>query len=160
MLHNSAALVGRNLSVEIEALHSFVALLREEQQLLVRGEAENLASFVGPKTGYMLELTRLENQRQQVLRDHGLTPDRAGMERLLREHSTGASQLMAGWRQLLELTQTAQQINATNGTLIATRLNNTQQAISILFSTARLPGAYAADGSTVSFRAAQQLAVA
>jgi len=159
MPHDNAAL-GRNLSIEIEALRAFVALLREEQRLLIRGETENLASFVEPKTRYMLELAQLGDQRQQVLRDRGLTPDRAGMERLLREHSPGTPQLMAGWRQLLELTQTAQQINATNGTLIATRLNNTQQAISILFSTARLPGSYAADGSTISFRAAHQLAVA
>jgi flagella synthesis protein FlgN len=135
-------------------------LLREEQQMLIRGETDDLASFVEPKNKYLLESARLGEKRRQVLRDRGLTPDRAGMERLLREQSNGASQLMAGWRQLLELTQTAHQINATNGTLIATRLNNTQQALSILFSTARVPGAYAADGSTVNYRSTQHLAVA
>jgi len=159
-MHQDRTALGRNLNIEIEALRVFVALLREEQRLLIRGETENLPSFVEPKTQQMLELTRLEIQRKQALRDHGLTPDRAGMERLLRDHTRGGPQISASWQQLLELTQTAQQINDTNGTLIATRLNNVQQAISVLFATARLPGAYAADGSTVSFRAANRLAVA
>jgi flagella synthesis protein FlgN len=82
------------------------------------------------------------------------------MQRLLHEHAGGSPQALAAWRQLLDLMQTAQQINDVNGTLIGTRLNGTQRALSVLFSAANIAGAYAADGSTVCFRTAHQLAVA
>ena len=49
---------------------------------------------------------------------------------------------------------------STNGMLISTRLHHTQRALNAIFSAARLPGAYGADGNTVSLRTAQQLAVA
>ena len=154
------AALSRTLRAESEALTAFTALLHEEQQALVGGELERLPSFAESKSIYLFELTRLGEQRLQWLRQRGLPADRAGMQRLLHEHADGSPQARAAWRQLLDLTQIAQQINDVNGTLIGTRLNGTQRALSVLFSAANIGGAYAPDGSTVCFRTAQQLAIA
>ncbi len=159
MQFNGAAL-GRTLHTESEALSAFITLLREEQQALVRGDLERLASFTESKTIHLFELKRLGEQRLQWLRERGLTANRAGMEVLLNEYAAGAPQARTAWDQLINLTKTAQQLNDTNGNLIRTRLTGAQRALSVLLSAANIAGAYAHDGSTVCYRAPQQLAVA
>ena len=155
-----AAAFSRDLAGEIEALRAFVSLLRDEQQTLIHGALERLASFAEPKAKCLMELAQLSELRLRVLRAHALAADRAGMERLLREHARSAPMALAAWRQVLALTADAHRLNELNGTLIATRLRGTQQALSALFSAARIPGAYAADGSTVPFHTPHKLAVA
>ena len=81
------AAISRTLAGEIEALRVFVAVLREEQQSLVRGALEQLAAFAEPKAKCLIELTRLGELRNQVLRAYNLPADRAGMERLAGEHA-------------------------------------------------------------------------
>jgi flagella synthesis protein FlgN len=154
------ATLTRTLDLEVAALRAFIDLLRIEQKALVRGDSDQIAAFVEPKAQHMFELTRFGEERGRLLSSLGLGADRAGMERLLREHAGGAAAPHNAWRQLLQLTETARQINTTNGTLIAARLSSTQRALNAIFSAARLPGAYGSDGSTVSLRTAQQLAVA
>jgi flagellar biosynthesis/type III secretory pathway chaperone len=154
------AALGRTLQTESDALTEFINLLLSEQQALVRGELESLASFAESKSICLFELTRLGEQRAQWLRERGLQADRAGMERLLRDHAGDAPQLLATWRQLLTQTQTAQQLNDGNGALIGTRLSGTQRALNVLFSAANIVGTYASDGSTVCVRSKHTLAVA
>lgn len=150
----------RTLHAESEALAAFITLLRDEQQALVRGELESLSAFAESKTICLFELSRLGEQRLQWLRNRGLTANRAGMEQLLREQAAAAAQVRDAWRKLLDLTQTAQQLNETNGGLIGSRLNGTQRALGVLFSTTNIGGAYTSNGNTVCLRPAQTLAVA
>lgn len=154
------ATLTRMLDQEIAALRAFNELLRTEQSALVNGETDRVAAFVEPKAQHLLELTRLGEGRSRWLAGLGLAADRAGMERLWLTHAGAVSAPRDAWRQLLQLTEAAQQTNTTNGMLIAARLQHTQRALGVLFSAARLPGAYGADGSTVSLRTTQQLAVA
>ena len=154
------AALSRALAAEAAALRAFVALLRDEQQSLIHGALEQLAAYTEPKAKCLIELTRLGEVRLELLRARGLPADRGGMERLVREHTGSAPPTLAAWQQVLTLTADAHHLNDLNGTLIATRLRGTQQALTALFSAARIPGAYAADGSTVPFHTAHQLAVA
>ncbi len=87
-----------------------------------------------------------------------MTPDRAGMEQLLREYYSDDSPESTEWLLLLQMAAVANQINACNGMLITARTKSTQRARGTLFTAARLPSAYAPDGRTVGFRIAQQLA--
>jgi flagella synthesis protein FlgN len=151
------AALRNNFDREASALRAFIEMLRAEQSALVRGENERVAEFAEPKARQLFELTRLGEERSRALSGAGLKADRAGIEKLLQGPSFTATR--DAWRQLLQLTETAQQINTTNGMLIAARLHHTQRALNAIFSAARLPGAYGADGSTVSLRTAQQLAV-
>jgi flagella synthesis protein FlgN len=153
--------LARALRTEAAALREFVALLRAEQQALVSGKLESISSFRESKSIYMFELNRLAEQRRTTLISLGMSADRAGMEKLLRERAGAGSEPDSAWRQLIELASTAQQLNDTNGTLIRTRLNGTQQALSVLFSAANLMnGTYTPDGGTTLYRKPQQLAVA
>ena len=154
------AALDRILQSEHEALTAIIALLRTEQQALVRGELERLAAFAESKSICLFELSRLGEQRQLWLRERKLSANRAGMERLLRDYAGNSPPTRAAWERLLKLTQDAQQLNHTNGALIGGRLNGTQRALNVLFSAANIAGAYAPDGSTVSLRTAHELAVA
>jgi flagellar biosynthesis/type III secretory pathway chaperone len=147
-----------SLNRETAALTVFIDVLRAEQGALMRGENDRVAEFSGPKANQLIELTRLGELRNHLLARAGFSADRAGMEKLLRLHGGNAA-LRNAWQQLLALTQTAQQANTTNGMLISARLSHTQRALGAIFSAARLPGAYGADGNTISLRTAQQLAV-
>jgi flagellar biosynthesis/type III secretory pathway chaperone len=147
----------RDLAREIDMLRELVALLHDEQQALIHGALDELGSFVEPKASRLMELTRLSQARAQLLRAHELPADHTGMERLLGEQARDAR---AAWQKTLALTADAHRLNEINGTLIATRLRGTQHALAVLFSAARIPGAYAADGSTVPFHTAHRRAVA
>ena len=154
------ATLSRCLKSEIEALRKFVALLHEEQSALVSGKLERLAAYAEPKAHSLLELTKLSADRLEMLRLRGLPQNKAGMERLLQMPEMATENVLAEWHNLLELTQTAHQANEINGTLIGVRLRGTQQALSALFSAAKIPDIYRADGSTVGLHAPCSRAVA
>ena len=149
-----------SLAAENEALRTFIEILRKEQQVLLKGDTDQLGLFAEPKAQLILELTKLGEQRLQLLRNRGVTPDRAGMEQLLNEQYADDGREAEQWQQLLRLATTANQININNGLLISARMKTTQRALNTLFSAARLPAAYAPDGSTIGYRAAHQIAVA
>jgi len=153
------SMLTRTIDREVAVLRAFTDVLHSEQAALIYGDTDQLAAFVQPKSQHMLDLTRHGDERGRWLAGLGLTTNRAGMERLLQAYPA-ATALQTSWRQLLQLTETAQQLNTTNGMLIDARLGSTQRALNAIFSTARMPGAYGADGGTVSLRTAQQLAVA
>jgi len=159
MAINLAELHG-NIDREVAALAAFIDTLRAEQAALVRGESERIAEFAAPKSNHLFELTRLGDERGHLLSAAGHSTDRAGMERCLRECGGSAAGARNAWQKLLALTADAQRTNTTNGIIISTRLQHTQRALSSIFTSARIPGAYGADGNTVSLRTTQQLAVA
>jgi flagella synthesis protein FlgN len=154
------AAVSRALQDESAALRTLVALLRDEQHALVYGEIEQIGLLAEPKAQSLFELSRLGAARERMLAEYGLAADRTGMQSFLSNPDFGAIELEREWRELLALTQSAHQINAINGTLIATRLGSTHQALNTLLGAARLPETYTPEGSTVSFRAARPRAVA
>jgi flagellar biosynthesis protein FlgN len=148
------------LAAENKTLASFIDVLRGEQQVLLGGKIDELGLFAEPKARLIGELTVLAEQRLQLLRNCGVSADRAGMEQLLNEHYAGDSRETDEWERLLRLATIAHQANTSNGLMIAARMSHTQRALQVLFSTARLPTAYAPDGSTVGFRSPRQIAAA
>lgn len=159
MIFDDAALSGM-LKNERDAMAALAVILREEQRTLVRGELEQLPAFAESKAARILELTRIGSQRVEWQRKVGIGPGKKAMVALLHEHATGAPLSTVAWRKLIEATEDAHRINDVNGTLINARLSATQQAIGILFSAAKLDGAYTPDGRTVCYRPAQRLAIA
>jgi flagellar biosynthesis protein FlgN len=148
------------LTAENEALRSLIDVLRGEQQMLLKGKIDQVTASAEPKVRLILELTKLGEQRLQILRHCGMTPDRAGMDQLLLEHYSGEGEEVEQWEQLLHLATIANQINISNGLLISARMKTTQRALYTLFSSTALPAAYAPDGSTIAYRTAHQIAVA
>jgi len=148
------------LLAENAALRACIDVLNKEQELLLKGETDQLGVFSEAKAQLVLNLTRLGEQRLQWLANRGVKPTRAGMEGFLNARYSDDKPEVAEWLKLLTLATTANQLNVSNGIIISTRLKSTQRALHTLFSSARLPAAYASDGSTVGYRTANQIATA
>jgi flagella synthesis protein FlgN len=136
--------VGSLLDREFRALQSFVELLRREQSLLTEGSTDELAALAEEKLKAATELADFSASRDSKLIHSGLQPGRPGME------AWTATAAGAGYRQqwhrLLELTADARSLNDTNGKLINVRLQNNQQALSILLAAADQAVTYGPDG--------------
>ena len=136
--------IGSLLDREFRALESFVALLRREQALLSQGSTDALAALAEEKLKAATELADFSASRDSKLIHSGLQPGRAGMDAWT---ATPAGAGYRGqWHRLLELTAEARGLNDTNGKLISIRLQNNQQALSILLAAADQAVTYGPDG--------------
>lgn len=131
------------LAEELQALQTFVALLRREQALLTEGTVDTLPALAAEKSDLATTLGRILQAREQALKAAGLAGSRAGMEAWL--DSSGASQRPA-WQELLSLTAAARELNETNGRLINLRLQDNQQALAVLMAAANQAVTYGPDG--------------
>lgn len=136
--------IGGLLDREFRALQSFVTLLRNEQTLLEQGSTDSLAALAEQKLQAATELSDFSASRDSKLIHSGLQPGRSGMEAWTAT-AAGAGYRQQ-WRHLLELTAEARTLNETNGKLISIRLQNNQQALSILMAAADQAVTYGPDG--------------
>ena len=120
-------------------------------QASVTAATLNIVSFVE-----RLDRWRREKPDALAVVDYDIVQSKS-QRSLVRRSAVTTAEL---WQQVLALTTEAHRLNELNGTLIATRLRGTQRALTALFSAARIPGAYAVDGSTVPFHTTHRLAVA
>lgn len=126
----SSALLGA-ISAETAALQQFIAVLEEEQRLLIGGDADAVLPLIETKTGLIAALGNAGQQRETALRELGVEIRKEAMEAWFAQAPT---ELQAQWQQLLGLAQTANRLNNTNGQLINTRLQYNQQALSVLMN--------------------------
>ena len=129
----SAALLAA-IAAETAALQRFTAVLEEEQKLLIGGNADAVLPLLEKKTALIAELGAAGQQREAALQALGVAEIRKdAMEAWF---AAAPADFQARWQTLLELAQTANRINSTNGQLINTRLQYNQQALSILMNAA------------------------
>lgn len=134
------------IAAEAAAMIAFVSLLEAEKQLLLDGDAEQLLVNVEKKTALVAQLTQAGNQREQALTDLGAENSRASVNEFMARQD---SDLQSAWATLLELAKTANQLNSTNASLVNSRLQHNQQALSVLLGAAGVsPGdaVYGPDG--------------
>lgn len=139
------------IQAEVGALRRFLALLDQEQALLVKGQVEDLVELAQQKHELAAEVSTLDNQRNEALAAQGLSPDRSGVEAWFAARPEAAAARDA-WSTLIALATRAQETNDLNGELIQKRMQNTTQALEALLGT---PGSrltlYGPDGqSTVA----------
>jgi len=132
------------LAQELQALRSFVALLRREQSLLTDGETEQLTSLAAEKSHSATELSQFAAARDHELGHLEFPAGRAGMDVWVQSVTGSASQ--ADWSQLLELAADARTLNETNGKLIALHLQHNQLALNVLMAAADQAVTYGPDG--------------
>ena len=119
------------ISAETSALQQFISILEEEQKLLIGGDADAVLPLIDKKTGLITELGSAGQKREAALRELGIEIDKDAMEAWFAKVPPALQQR---WQQLLELAQTANRLNNTNGQLINTRLQYNQQALSVLMN--------------------------
>ena len=128
----SAALLAA-IAAETAALQRFIAVLEQEQRLLIGGDADAVLPLLEQKTALIAELGAAGLQREAALQTLGIGISKDAVDAWI---TTTPADFQAHWQSLLELAQNANRLNSTNGQLINTRLQYNQQALSILMNAA------------------------
>lgn len=126
-------------------LKDFVALLGQEQALLLDGDVDALMALAGQKTQLYRRLQFTADERTRLLAAARLKPDAEVMRRILE----GNPAALAQWQDTLDLASEAHALNALNGRLITQRMQHNQQALAVLLAAAEQPAAtYGPDGQS------------
>lgn len=137
----------QTLEAEVAAVQGFVTLLEREQQMLVKGEVDDLIDLVAQKNAIAAELAGLAARRKQLLAADGLANDRAGVVAWL-EAQPPEERAGTVWSSLLTVAREARELNRANGELIQVRMQNNAQALEILLSSNTAAGLYGPDGQS------------
>ncbi len=139
------------LQEELAALGEFLAAIAAERRALTDGALDVLPGTTEQKSALAARLAKLESQREALLGDARQTAGREGMESWLASQPTASrGALQARWNALLEAAAKARSENAINGKLIATRLQQNQQALGGLLGESSEASTYGADGQRSS----------
>lgn len=138
-----------NLQLEQDAIKTFIEILEKEQNALVQGKIEDLDYFASQKTQIIKKLADFGNKRDQYLVAKGLSLDTECINNVLLSEDNDTL-INIVWTELLQLAKTAKQLNQTNGTIISTRLQQSQQALVALKSAAGSVSLYGPKGQTVA----------
>lgn len=150
----------RLIDAEANLLQAFVGLLQREQDALTQGDLDALQPLAADKTSGAQRLARCAQERNLLLAAAHLPMDRAGMDAFLAGRSAN-DPTTRRWDRLLELAAQASELNRVNGTLIQTRLQHNQQALSALLRHTDAPlGLYGPDGHSQGITGSRTLASA
>ncbi|HWT72655.1 MAG TPA: flagellar protein FlgN [Oxalicibacterium sp.] len=137
-----------SLSEEHKAVRALTQLLQQEQAQLVEANIEGVAALTEPKAQAAVRMAELANRRYQALRAAGFEPQETGMQAWL---ATSGASLTASksWQELMELAETAKEINRVNGTLINRQMVRNQNALNVLqFGSLQGNNVYGPNGQT------------
>lgn len=126
------------LNEEITCLREFCVAIAEEQSVLVAGQVDRLPDAAEKKAGLASKLSALDAKRNDLLKASGFDEARHGMAAWLQTQPESE----ALWNRVLELAVKAKTENEINGRLIGSRLQQNQNALSILLGD---------DGKTVTY---------
>ena len=134
------------LDAELALINALIALMQEEQQMLVRADTEALSAVTPQKDQAVAQLAALAKQRHQSLGVAGCEARDAGMEVWLAASKDAAAS--AAWQELLGATRIAKELNRLNGMLISKQLTHNQALINAMRtpSTAADTGVYGRSG--------------
>lgn len=147
------------LRSESAGIQALVEVLTQERDALVHSELDRLAEFAPRKRELLLNIAHLGEQRNRLLERCGVTADRRGMEAWLQTHDAHGT-ARAEWRALLELTQTAHNLNQGNGVFIDAGMRANQQALQALMCAGAANHTYGPGGRTMSSLGSRTLASA
>lgn len=137
------------LADELASFAAFVGLLETERACLLAGDVDALLTLAHTKSDRVADLARLAEVRRSFLRGAGFRTDRAGMsEWLLVEGGADRERVSRLWSELLGRAAEAQQLNESNGALIAARLSFNQSALAALQAAAQQVTFYGPDGTS------------
>ena len=125
----------------------FLGLLQQEQEYLLTGDADRIGRHVELKSACLRRLAGHAEERRAFLLAQRMSPDRSGMESWI-AGTAGSAELAAEWQLLLEATRLAHEVNETNGSLIAARLQANRQALAAMIAAAQGGSLYGRDGQT------------
>ncbi len=138
------------LPAEQALIATLVALMKQEQQLLVDADADGLAALMPQKNQHVHQLAALSAERHRALANAGFRAGENGMEPWLA--SSGTPDARVQWEKLLALTAEAKELNRVNGMLINKQMAHNQAVLNALRTPAGAAdaGVYGPGGTTVA----------
>lgn len=136
------------LRQERQLISTLLDVLLEEQRHLVGADTEGLADLTPRKSDLVQRMAALAAQRHRALGAAGFAAEESGMDAWLA--ATGDGEAATGWRDLLDKTRAAKELNRVNGMLISKQMAHTQ----VLINAMRAPAGgaeaavYGANGQT------------
>jgi flagella synthesis protein FlgN len=147
------------LAAECAAWQAMLNVMGEEEQALIKGEADHLSRLNASKLAQLNTLNNLATARHDVLRAAGLSTDHIGMNTWLSQH--GQPEHRNQWQQLCQMELQAQAMNQRIGKLIEMRLASTRQALNVLIhATTTQGGLYDQAGQSVAAHTGKPLTAA
>jgi flagella synthesis protein FlgN len=132
-----------HLQAETLAIRQFNDLLKAEQKALVENDVVSLTAHTQAKLEHVESLNRLSAERMAQLAALGFNANEHGMEQWL---SLAGNQGHKLWNDLLALAKEANATNQLNGKLINQRMQQHQQALTVLMVAANQVKLYGPDG--------------
>lgn len=133
------------LEQTVSGLECFIAIINTERRALASGEIDQLPEIAGEKSALATRLANLEAQRDSALVGSGLATGRSGVEAWLAT-CAAAHPAHSVWQHLITLVAKAKRENEINGKLIGARLQQNQQALSVLLGETADATTYGPDG--------------
>ena len=132
------------LGQQAPLLEALLIALRQEQDLLLRGEVDGpgLEAVANHKRDCLSQLQVLEDQRQSSLQAMGLTA--SAMDQ---EEAASQQDCLLLWETVQSTTRQTQHLNQLNGVLIEKRLQHNQRVLHTLRELTSAP-VYDADGQS------------
>lgn len=136
------------LEQTVSELQRFLAIIDAERQALVSSDIDQLPLLAEQKSALATRLVHLESVRETMLSNAGLPPGRKGVVECLSANvaQSDAAAASATWQRLIQLAAETKRNNETNGKLIASRIQQNQQALNCLLGKAADIAPYGADG--------------
>lgn len=148
-IHRLAVLIGDERS----GMQKFVALLQQEEALLIAGKIDALTSLAEEKTSLYRALQRLSDDRTMMFARAGARVSNENIRLAL----GSLPEALATWDEVIALASEAKERNRVNGQLIIERLQNNQQALTTLLAAAEHPQIYGQDGQSRPTSASRHL---
>lgn len=136
--------LARLIQEERTGLQGFIALLRREEALLIATQIDALASLAEEKTALYRTLQRLSDERVVMFARLAAAVNDANIRVVLAD----LPDALGAWQEVVSLAAEARERNRVNGQLITERLQNNQQALSVLLAAAEHPQIYGPDGQS------------
>ena len=148
LLSSSASALAAAIRSERAGVQALVHALTEERQLLTECNTDPLTEMGARKRALLLDIARLDDQRNRMLRQHGISAEGRGLGAVI-DSPAATNEIRAEWQLLIETTRQARQLNEANGLIIADGMRANQQALSVLLS-AGSAGTYGPGGRTLN----------
>lgn len=129
---------------ERAGLQGFIALLQREEALLVAAQIDALSALAEKKTALYRALQRLSDERVVMFARLGAKVSDENIRIVLAD----LPEALSAWQDVVSLAAEAKERNRINGQLITERLQNNQQALSVLLAAAEHPQIYGPDGQS------------
>ncbi len=142
---NSHAQLLAALGEERTAARAFVALLQQEQTLLLENSIDSLLMLAEKKSAQALHLNNLTEMRRTLMSRHLPLLDFSVVKNWL---SLNSQEGLSLWMEVRALSEQAQQLNQINGELIQMKLRHNQQTLTALSQAVSQANVYGPDGQT------------